>query len=393
MIVIDPTAADRIVEWVRANTDEMVDFLKRMVLLESPSDVPESQAAVQKVLSDALVDVGLEVSHLEGRRTGGHLLARPRGRIQGVESQLMIGHCDTVWPVGTLEELPVEIEAGKFRGPGVFDMKGGLTQIVFALKALAALDMEPTLSPVVFINSDEEIGSPESKEHVERLAREVHRVFVLEPPMGPAGRIKTARKGVGRFTLEITGRPAHAGLDPDAGASAIVELSYLIQKLHALNNRERGVSVNVGIIDGGVRPNVVAPRSSAVVDVRVPTMEDGRLIEAAIHGLETVIPGVSVKVEGGIGTPPLERTPRNLALWESAKAVGSTMGLSLEHDMAGGGSDGNTTSQFAATLDGLGPIGDGAHALHEHIQIDGLVERCGLLAGLLISPAARDQAR
>lgn len=390
MSIVDPRQAERIVQWMDSNSDEMVDFLRGLVLLESPSDVPESQGAVQKLLATALTDVGLDVRHLEGERTGGHLLARAKGRASHSESQLMIGHSDTVWPLGTLEELPVEIENGKLTGPGVFDMKGGLTQIVFALKALSALDLEPALAPVVFINSDEEIGSPESRAHVRGLAQEVQRVFVLEPAMGPRGVIKTARKGVGRFTLTITGRPAHAGLDPEAGASAILELSYLIQKLHALNDRERGVSVNVGVIDGGVRPNVVAPKSTAVVDVRVPTTADGQRIETAIHGLVVETPGVTLDVHGRIGTPPLERTPRNQALWNAARAVGAAMGLSLEDGMAGGGSDGNTTSQFTATLDGLGPIGDGAHARHEHVRISGLVERCGLLAGLLMSRTNND---
>jgi len=383
--IVDPRQAERIVKWMDSNSDEMVEFLKGLVLLESPSDVPESQSAVQELLATALTDVGLDVHHLEGERTGGHLLARAKGRVNHSESQLMIGHSDTVWPLGTLEELPVEIEGGTLSGPGVFDMKGGLTQIVFALKALSALGLEPALAPVVFINSDEEIGSPESIAHVRGLAQEVERVFVLEPAMGPRGVIKTARKGVGRFTLTLTGKPAHAGLDPEAGASAILELSYLIQKLHALNDRERGVSVNVGVIDGGVRPNVVAPKSTAVVDVRVPTMADGQRIERAIQSLEVETPGVTLEVHGRIGTPPLERTPRNRALWDAARAVGAAMGLSLEDGMAGGGSDGNTTSQFAATLDGLGPIGDGAHARHEHVRISGLVERCGLLAGLLMS--------
>ncbi len=385
MTSLDDTAARRIATWVRDRQDEMTEFLRDIVLAESPTDVPESQLPVQKRLAEALEAVGLEVRHIPGRMTGGHLLATPPSREKGNRGQLLIGHTDTVWPIGTLEELPVEVSDGILTGPGSFDMKAGLTQIVFALRALHELGLEPALPPVVFVNSDEEIGSPESKQVVIRLARAVERAFILEPALGPTGRIKTARKGGGKFTITVTGKPAHAGLDPTAGASAILELSYVIQRLHGLTDHDRGVTVNVGVIDGGVRPNVVAPVSRAIVDVRVPTIEDARSIEAAIRSLTPSTPGVTLQVEGEIGLPPLERTPRNRALWEAARKVGSAFGLELEEAMAGGGSDGNTTSQYTATLDGLGAIGDGAHAKHEHVNIRGMVERCGLLAGLLVT--------
>lgn len=383
MSIIDLAAAERIAKWVDGRRDEMVEFLANLARVESPTDAPETQAAVQTLLAGEFEALGMQVQHLEGTRTGGHLLAQVAGA--SGPSQLLVGHTDTVWPVGTIDDLPVEESDGVIKGPGVFDMKGGLTQVVFALRALVELDLAPAYSPVVFFNSDEEIGSPESRPHVKRLAQSAERAFILEPAMGPSGHIKTARKGVGKFTITITGRSAHAGLEPEAGASAIIELSHVIQALHALNDRERGVTVNVGVIDGGVRPNVVAPISSALVDVRVPTMADARVIEEVIHGLEPTTEGVTLSIEGSVGSPPLERTPRNQELWRAAQAVGAAMGLTLEDAMAGGGSDGNTTSQFTATLDGLGPIGDGAHARHEHVRIDGMVERCGLLAGLLVS--------
>ncbi len=385
MTVLSPSVAERIAHWVTDRRAEMTDFLGTLVQAESPTDVPESQAPVQAALAEALEGAGLDVRRIPGRTTGGHLLAMPSRAKKGSRGQIMIGHSDTVWPIGTLEERPIEINDGILRGPGAFDMKGGLTQIVFAVRALRELDLEPALPPIVFVNSDEEIGSPESRRIVTRLAKAVDRAFILEPAMGPSGRLKTARKGVGRFTVTAIGLPAHAGLDPMAGASAILELSYLVQKLHALTDHERGVTVNVGVIDGGVRPNMVAPRARAIVDVRVPTLGDARRIEEAIHGLEPATPGVTLEVEGRIGSPPLERTPRNRALWETAQRVGVAFGLRLEEDTAGGGSDGNTTSQYTATLDGLGPIGDGAHATHEHVRIDGMLERCALLTGLLLS--------
>jgi glutamate carboxypeptidase len=300
--------------------------------------------------------------------------------------QVLLGHCDTVWPIGTLESMPVSIQDGVMRGPGVYDMKAGLVEMVFALKALYSLDLEPSVQPLVFINSDEELGSRESTRYVRALARLADRALVLEPSLGPSGQLKTARKGVGRFTVTVQGKAAHAGLDPGAGASAILELSHVIQKLFALNDPERGASVNVGMIDGGVRANVIAPESSAVVDVRVRTQDDAVRIERAILDLTAETPGVTLRIEGRIGRPPLEHTPANRRLWMLATDLAESIDLALEEGTAGGGSDGNTTSLYTATLDGLGAVGDGAHAAHEHVDLEQLPERCALLALLLLSP-------
>lgn len=371
---------------VRAMRDEFVGFLSDLAVIESPTDHPETQAAVQAVLADALRDLGYEVRILPGRTTGGHLYARRAGRDRSRPSQLLVGHTDTVWPLGTLREMPVRIEDGRLHGPGTLDMKGGLTQIVFALRALAELGLEPEVEPVVFVNSDEEIGSPESRRWVRALARVACRAFILEPALGPDARVKTGRKGVGRFDVTIRGRASHAGLQPEAGLSAIVELSHVIQKLHALNDPVHGTTVNVGVIDGGVRPNVVAPTARAGVDVRVATMEDAANVERAILGLEPTLPGIRLEVTGGVRIPPLERTPRNRRLWSQVREAGHELGFELDEGVAGGGSDGNTTSLFTATLDGLGCVGDGAHAVHEHIEIDPSIDRCALLARLLLLP-------
>ena len=258
--------------------------------------------------------------------------------------------------------------------------------MVFALKALRELKLPMPLEPVIFINSDEEIGSRTSTKYVRALARSVQRAFVLEPSMGEEGAIKTERKGIGRFIITVHGKAAHAGLDPEGGASAILELSHVIQMLFGLNDFDKGISVNVGTVDGGLQPNVIAPHSQAVVDVRVPTIADGEHIEAAIHGMQPTTPGVRLTIEGGIGRPSMEQTPRNKALWEQAKGLGGDLGLSLQQGRAGGGSDGNTTSQYTATLDGLGPVGHGAHAEHEFIYIDKTLERTALLALLLLAP-------
>ena len=371
----------------RGMRDEFVDFLSRLALVESPTDHPETQKEVHALIGVALDELGYDVRIIPGRVSGDHLYARPKKRGKGVPTQLLIGHSDTVWPLQTLERMPVKVVDGRLHGPGTLDMKGGLTQILFALRLLRGLGREPEVTPVIFVNSDEEVGSPDSRPWVRRLAKAANRALVLEPSLGADGKIKTARKGVGRFEISIRGRAAHAGLEPELGASAILELSHVIQKLNALNDPERGTTVNVGIIDGGIRPNVVAPLARASVDVRVASLEDGRWLEEAVAAIQPTVSGVEIDVEGGIQVSPLERTPRNRRLWESVKELGDDLGLDLRETTAGGGSDGNTTSLFTATLDGLGCVGDGAHADHEHIVIDPSLERCALLACLLLAPA------
>lgn len=383
--------AQAIWEYLWAEQPAMTALLEALVRAESPSDVPEAQQPVFALLTDALRPAGYVATHLPGTTSGGQLYARPAQRARHQPVQLMLGHGDTVWSRGTLETMPVELtDDGRMRGPGVYDMKGGLVQMVFALRALHDLHLTPSVTPIVFVNSDEEIGSHDSRAHIHRLARVADRALVLEPSLGPEGKLKTARKGVGRFTISIQGKSAHAGLDPEAGASAIVELSHVIQKLHALNDAERGITVNVGMIEGGQRPNVVAPTSRATADVRVLTGEDADIIEQTIHGLEVSTPGVTLDIEGGIRRPPLERTPRNRALWQRAQAAADALGIDVAEGTAGGASDGNETSAFCATLDGLGAVGDGAHAVHEYVDLNKMVERTALLTLLLLGEPLGD---
>ena len=383
--------ARRTLAHIRGMRDDFVSFLTALCWVESPTDHPETQNGVHDLLGPAFEQVDYDVRIIRGRVSGDHLLAMPRRRVRGAPFQLLVGHTDTVWPLTTLQRMPMEVSEGRLHGPGTLDMKGGLTQIVFALRALRDLDQLPQVTPVVFINSDEEIGSPDSKTYVERLARRAKRALILEPSLGPSGRIKTARKGVGRFEVTLTGRASHAGLDPESGASAILELSHVIQSMNAMNDPELGTTVNVGLVDGGTRPNVVAAHATATVDVRVATAEEGVRFEKAINALRPVTAGVTLKVTGGIEVAPLERTPRNRSLWKAAIGAGEDLGFRLEEAVAGGGSDGNTTSQFTATLDGLGCVGDGAHADHEHIVIDPSVDRCALLARLLLAPPGSAQ--
>jgi glutamate carboxypeptidase len=366
--------------------EEFIGLLRRMTMLESPSNAPAAHDALVGLLAAEFETLGFRVWLLSGGSGGHHLWARPERRAAGRPLQLLLGHLDTVWPVGTLAEMPFVVAGDTVRGPGVFDMKGGLAMMLLALGALHRLGVEPALTPVVFINSDEEIGSRGSRRHIVRLARRVRRSWVLEPSLGPAGSLKTARKGVARFTVTVHGRAAHAGLDPEAGASAILELSHVIRSLFALNDPDRGVTVNVGTVDGGLGPNVVAPRSRAVVDVRVPTSADASLIEEAIRALRAATPGTRLEFHGGFGRPPMERTPRNRALWRLARQAAGRLGFELDEALAGGGSDGSTTSLHTATLDGLGPVGAGAHAPDECLFLGATLQRTALLALLLAAP-------
>ena len=379
--------AQQLLAYLQGEQAEMIAFLEALARAESPSTEPSTQAAVQVMLRERLEAVGFVVELIPGEKSGGHLYARPAASRERGPRQLLLGHTDTVWPRGTLADMPVAVEGDRIAGPGVYDMKAGLVQMVFALRALDALGLKPTVAPELFLNSDEEVGSGESTPHIRRLAAEAERVFVLEPSLGTAGKLKTARKGVGYFRIHLQGKAAHAGLAPEEGRSAILALAHVIQQLDALNDPAAGITVNVGTVAGGLRANVVAAGARAEVDVRVPDQAGAERVTAALEKLNVKTPGVTLTVTGAIDRPPLERTARNRALWRLARSLGRQLGVELEEGSAGGGSDGNTASQYAATLDGLGAVGDGAHAAHEFVFIESLAERAALLALLLLSPS------
>jgi glutamate carboxypeptidase len=381
------SVANRIREHLSARRLEMVEFLTRLVEAESPTVDPDSQRVPQRLLAERLESLDFHVRHYPGETSGGMLLARPAGRVKGDPIQVLIGHCDTVWPSGTIADMPASLEDGRLYGPGSFDMKGGLVEIVYAVETLRDLDLRPTVAPIVLVTSDEETGSRDSWRLIERLAGIADRAFILEPALGPDGRLKTARKGNGQFLLRVHGRAAHAGLEPEKGASAILELSLCIQQLFELNDPDRGITVNVGTIDGGLRTNVVAPTSEATIDVRILHAADAPRIEQAIRALQARTPGTELEITGGINRLPMERTRRNRRLWHSARSSAELLGLDIEEGVSGGGSDGNITSLHCATLDGLGPVGDGAHAIHEHVKVDSIPDRAALLAMLLLEPS------
>lgn len=382
---METTTARHIEAYLNEHQEALMFYLKDLVRQESPSRDPYSQRKLFEILTESFKSLGFYTCYFPGVKTGGYLYARPLLRRKGQKIQLLIGHCDTVWRKNTLEEMPIVDSKEKLSGPGVFDMKAGITQIIYALKAIKELDLYSKLSPVVLINSDEEIGSFESTNAIKRISKIANRAYILEPPLGLEGSLKTARKGIGKFTISVKGRPAHAGLNPEKGVSAIVELSYHIQHLFGLNDFEKGITVNVGMIQGGSSANVIAEESKAVVDVRVYNRQDAEYIEKEIYNLKAKHEGTSIMISGGFGRPPMERTERNQRLWLMAKNIGQKMNLELDQSIAGGGSDGNTTSMYTATLDGLGTVGDGAHARHEFIFKEKLLERTTFLAMLLLA--------
>ena len=361
--------------------DWVVELVRALVSHESPSDGRDALDACGAFLADRLAAAGASVTRLAAGSTTDHVLATWPGAGPRV---LLVGHFDTVWPVGQLARMPLHESDGKLFGPGVLDMKGGLGIGTLAARAIAETVPDTERPQVSLIaTSDEEVGSRTSRQAIERLARESAAVLVLEPAL-PGGAVKTARKGVGEFVVTAHGISAHAGANPGAGASAIHEIARQVTTIEGWSDPARGLTVNVGVIDGGLRSNVVAEQARAVVDVRVARMADAASIEAAFRSLAPVNPRVRIEVTGGINRPPMERTAGVARLYELAREVARSAGADLAEGATGGASDGNFTAALGIpTLDGLGATGDGPHALHEHVVINDLTERAALVAGIL----------
>jgi glutamate carboxypeptidase len=370
-----------ILAYTRQHIDATIVATERLVRIESPST---DKAAVDRCgaeLAQLLSGAGASVETLAQTVCGDHVRARFAGARPG-KPILLLGHVDTVWPVGTLARMPLKRAGTTLCGPGTFDMKAG---IAIGLSAVAALQATGTPHPPVTMlwTTDEEIGSGTSRALIEHEARQSQAVLVLEPAL-PGGGLKTARKGCGEFELTVHGIAAHAGLDPGKGASAIHELAQQIAAVERLQDLARGISVNVGVVSGGSRPNVVAEEARAIIDVRSPTREGAEAIEAAIRGLHPTRAGTRLSVQGGFDRPPLERTAGVARLFGIAARVAAELGGDVQEGSAGGGSDGNFTGALGVpTLDGLGATGDGAHAAHEHIELDTLPFRVALVAGII----------
>jgi glutamate carboxypeptidase len=352
-----------------------------LVREESPSTEPEPLERCGRLLADRCVEIGASVSRPSSAGGVAHVVAGWPGEGAPV---LILGHFDTVWPTGQLAQMPLEEVDGKLYGPGVFDMKAGLAIALSAVKALVGAVPEGRRARVTLLaTSDEEVGSPSSRQLIEDLARRHTAVLVAEPSLA-GGALKTARKGVGEYKVAAHGVASHAGVDPGAGASAIHELVRQVAVIEALNDPGCGRSVNVGLIAGGSRPNVVAEHASAVVDVRIARRADAAMVEAAMAGLTSSNPRVRLEVTGGINRPPLERDAGVARLFGLASEVAAAAGYTLTEGSTGGASDGNFTAALGVpTLDGLGAVGEGPHALHEHIIVAELPRRSALMAGLI----------
>lgn len=362
-----------------AHVDDMRTDLRQLVELESPPDDPAALEACAAWLANRARELTGGCVRSIAQAEGPHLEI-----VVGRTDEppvLVIGHFDTVWPVGTLAARPYVDDGQVARGPGVFDMKAGLVQGLWAVAAFRAARGYPPNLELLF-TSDEEVQSPRSRPVIEAAAPRVRAALVLEPSL--AGALKTARKAIGRFIVTIRGRAAHAGLDPHLGRSAIVELARVIEFLHGLSDERTGTIVNVGLVDGGTRANVVAAEARAVVDVRASTEHEAQSVSRRIFGIRPTRDGIEIVVTGGFVRPPMERTPAIAALFARAREIGAELGLDLAETSSGGGSDGNFFASLGVpVLDGLGAVGGGAHATDEHVLIQTMPMRAALLAGLL----------
>jgi glutamate carboxypeptidase len=351
-----------------------IGLLRELVEHESPTGHSEGLRAVaERVVAE------LEPHGGEATFTGDHLRVDLRG--EG-EPLLLLGHVDTVWEVGTLADMPFRVENGRAYGPGAYDMKAGLVVLVAAVREAG----DRRRAARVFLTADEEIGSLTGRPLIEEAAQDVAAALVLEPPT-PRGNLKTARKGLARYRLVARGRASHAGTHPDEGVSAVEELAHQILVLRGLNDPRHGITVNVGVIRGGLRENVVADHAEAWIDVRVTHSADVPKVERALSGLIPFLPGTRLELEGGFTRPPLERSPGSARLFEKAREHGAKLGLDLHESASGGGSDGNLVGALGVpVLDGLGAEGAGAHARDEHVLLDSIPVRASLLARLLIEP-------
>jgi glutamate carboxypeptidase len=367
--------------------EQIVSTIRDLVEIESPSDSKAAVDRVAELVAEKFSGLGGEIRFHRAKDFGSHLQVNFGGR--SAKPVLLLGHYDTVYPLGTLATMPCRVAGNKLTGPGVLDMKSGIALMLYALAALQEWNAEGRhgvlLRPVtVLLVSDEEVGSSSSRAITEALAKRAAAVLVLEPSYGLEGAVKTARKGVGDYLLKVTGKAAHAGLDFRKGVNAIRELARQIERVSTFTDLKKGLTVNVGVVSGGSRANVVPAKAEARIDVRIARLKDAASIDKKMRGLRPFNRECRIEIRGGINRPPMERTAGVAALYAQASAIARELGWKLGEAAVGGGSDGNFTAGLGIpTLDGLGGVGDGAHATHEHVLISELPRRAALLAGLI----------
>jgi glutamate carboxypeptidase len=375
---------DRFLRYARQQQKDIIALTREFVECESPSDHPPSVNRFVDLMTERTRDIATATV---SRGTTYGRNARLEFTLPGTKKNgqiLGLGHSDTVWPLGTLATMPFRESRGRLWGPGVLDMKAGLVFFIFAMRALRDLEIPLTRRVVLQVNADEEVGSDSSRAWTEEAARRSAAVLVLEPGTGLEGKLKTARKGVGDYSITVRGRASHAGVDFSNGANAIVEMSRQLQKIAGFTRLDRGITVSPGVVRGGTRSNVVPAECHAEIDIRAPRDRDRVYLEKAFGSLQPFDKRCSVQVTGGLNRPPMERSAGVRKLFKSAKALAAELNIELEESATGGGSDGNFTAALGVpTLDGLGAVGEGAHAVNESILVNRIADRTALLAKLV----------
>ncbi len=383
---MSPHSPARQLRHFRKQQSQIIDTIRQLVEIESPSDVKQAVDRLGAVLASRFADLGGRVQSHTAEKFGKHLQIEFKGLShRDVKPVLLLGHLDTVYPIGTISRMPCRVAKGRVWGPGVLDMKSGIALALHVIAAMLEWNRGMLVRPVtVLLVSDEEVGSASSRAITEKLARQSSAVLVLEPAYGLGGAAKTARKGIGEYVLRVQGKSAHSGLDFEKGQSAVLELAHQILQIATLVDLERGITLNVGKVTGGTRVNVVPAEASAFIDLRVAKIEDVKRLERKLRGLKALNRHCTIEIEGGMNRPPMERNGGVAALYAKAKTIAAELGWELEEAAVGGGSDGNFTAALGIpTLDGLGGVGEGAHAEHESIVISELPGRAALLAGLI----------
>jgi glutamate carboxypeptidase len=375
---------DPFLSYAQGRQAEIVALLRRFVECESPSDTPDAVNRFVELVSDTVAPFA-KVKSVRGGRFGKQLMVEPVLPGRRKQGQILaLGHSDTVWAMGTLKSMPFRQAEGRLWGPGVLDMKSGIAFFIFAVHALRDLDVPVASKVLLQLNSDEEVGSEASRPLTEKNAARSKAVLVLEPGTGLAGKLKTARKGVGDFTVTVRGRASHAGVDFTAGASAVVELARQIDRIATFTHLDRGITVNPGVISGGTRSNVVAAEATSEVDIRVLRLKDAPALEKKFRSLKPFDRRCSIEITGGLNRPPMERSAGIVRLFRTAQRLAEELGVKAEESLTGGGSDGNFTAALGVpTLDGLGGVGEGAHAANESILVDRIADRTALIAKLI----------
>ena len=384
-----PSLAQQILERFETKQSEIESFIREFVEMESPSGDVEGSRAVVDLLANAASGLACvdAIERVDVPNFGQHLIVKAFQKQNEAGQVLLVGHTDTVHSVGSLAERPWRRDEGRIYGPGIFDMKANGALAIEVLRTLSEMNLKPRFGVSLVLTCDEEVGSASGWPVIERVAREqrTNYAFVLEPP-APGGRVKTGRKGTGMYAIKVEGKAAHAGLEPEKGASAILELARQTERLHALNLSGSGITLNVGVVHGGTRSNVVAAQAEGEIDVRFTTEAESREIDRILSTLAPIDERTKVFVSGGVNRPPLERTAAVVELFEKARDIAASLGFELGETQVGGASDGNFIAAMGIpVLDGLGISGDGAHAIHEHIEADDIPRRGALITGLLLS--------